>query len=35
MSRTVLIRLVASFAALGAGVAAIVVVILLIQDTIG
>lgn len=35
MSQAVLIRLLAAFAALGAGVAAIVIVILLIRDTIG
>jgi hypothetical protein len=35
MSRAVLIRLLAAFAALGAGVAAIVIVVLLIRDTIG
>jgi hypothetical protein len=35
MSRAVVIRLLAAFAALGAGVAAIVIVVLLIRDTIG
>jgi hypothetical protein len=35
MSRAVLVRLLAAFAALGAGVAAIVIVVLLIRDTIG
>ena len=35
MSRAVLIRLLAAFAALGAGVAAILIVILLVRDTIG
>jgi hypothetical protein len=35
MSRAMLIRVLAAFAALGAGVAAIVIVVLLIRDTIG
>jgi hypothetical protein len=35
MSRAVLIRLLAAFAALGAGAAAIVIVVLLVHDTIG
>jgi hypothetical protein len=35
MSRTVLIRLLTAFTALGAGVAAIVIVVVLIRDTVG
>jgi hypothetical protein len=35
MTRGIAIRLVFAFAALGAGVAAVVVVVLLVRDTIG
>ena len=33
--RAILLRLLAAFAALGAGIAALVIVVLLIHDTIG